>query len=209
MSPTPGGTIAGMSGGTRGEWEDWGPGTGTGDWELRPFWQAGRRWCYAGPNRKGDMDQGETGGRTKARTLTAAVAACALLLSSPAGATVPAPASPAPAAADCSAVAAERTALQGEHRSVRMAISDIAMGRNRPKRKASAGDVGRAAAGTVASLLLPFGLGIAANAAGAAASKSGKKKKKAAEPEVDVEAMIARQQAIEARLRELGAAGCP
>ena len=90
-----------------------------------------------------------------------------------------------------------------------MAISDIALGRNRPKRKASAGDVGRAAAGTVASLLLPFGLGIAANAAGAAASKSGKKKKKRqAEPEVDVGALVERQQTVEARLRELGGTGC-
>ncbi|HMJ93959.1 MAG TPA: hypothetical protein VK472_07655 [Allosphingosinicella sp.] len=155
----------------------------------------------------------------KAPRLTAGAAVCALLFAPPASAALPAAAPvAAPVAAregapDCAAVAAERTALEAEHRAVRLAISDIAMGRNRPRRKASAGDVGRAAAGTLASLLLPFGLGIAANAAGAAASKSGKKKKKGEarppEPEPDVQALIARQQDVEARLRELGASACP
>lgn len=124
----------------------------------------------------------------------------------PAAAPAPAPA----AAPDCAAVAAERSALEAEHRAVRLAISDVALGRNRPKRKASAGDVGRAAAGTLASLLLPFGLGIAANAAGAAASGSGKNKKaRPAAPEPDIQALIQRQQEVEARLREIGGTACP
>ena len=160
------------------------------------------------------MATGEASPGAKARRLTAGLAACALVFASPAFAAlpvaVPVTASPVPAAApDCAAVAAERAALEAEHRAVRMAISDVAMGRNRPKRKASAGDVGRAAAGTVASLLLPFGIGLAANAATAAASQSGKKKKKKApEPEVDVQVLIDRQQAVEAKLREIGSSGC-
>ncbi|HEY5722333.1 MAG TPA: hypothetical protein VIT45_08420 [Allosphingosinicella sp.] len=149
----------------------------------------------------------------KTRRLTAGVAACALLFASPAAAAVPLPTAPTVTAAapDCAAVAAERGALEAEHRAVRMAISDIALGRNRPKRKASASEVGRAAAGTLASLLLPFGLGIAANAAGAAASGSGKKKKdsRPPEPEPDVQALIQRQQEVEARLREIGKTDCP
>jgi hypothetical protein len=151
-------------------------------------------------------------GKAKARRLTAGLAGCALLLAPPVTAAVPV-AVPAPAtsvaAPDCAAVAAERTALEAEHRAVRTAISDIALGRNRPKRKASAGEVGRAAAGTLASLLLPFGIGLAANAAGAAASKSGKKKKAGPPaPEPDVQALIEHQQEVEARLRELRAIDC-
>ena len=156
----------------------------------------------------------------KRKRLIAGAAASALLVTSSAGATVPVPPTmsiaipPAvPPAPDCAAIAAERTALEAEGRAVRLAISDIALGRNRPKRKASAGEVGRAAAGTLASLLLPFGIGMAANAAGAAASKSGKKKKKgsarAPQPEPDVPALVDRQRAVEARLRELGKIPCP
>ena len=168
------------------------------DRRPRPFWQAGLPGCYAGRVRKDETRLRVIGG----------VAACALLAASPAFGALPV-AAPAPAAApDCAAVVAQRTALEAEHRAVRLAISDVALGRNRPKRKASAGDVGRAAAGTAASLLLPFGIGLAANAATAAASKSGKKKKRPPEPEVDVQAMIDRQQAVETRLRELGASGC-
>jgi hypothetical protein len=129
-------------------------------------------------------------------------AACA-----PAGAAPPVPAAAPAPVADC---AAERAALQAEHAAVRMAIADVALGRSRPRRKAGAGDVGRAAAGAAASLLLPFGIGLAVNAAGAAASKAGKKgkKKPPPPPEADVPALIERQHAIEARLAAIAGAGC-
>lgn len=93
---------------------------------------------------------------------------------------------------------------------MRTIIADIATGRwhkhNRKKRKLSGGDVAKAAGSTAASILLPFPFGLAANAA----SSAGKGKAKEGELapgviEPDVPALIARQQAVEARLAELGA----
>src|SRR4051812_23163026 len=80
----------------------------------------------------------------------------------PAGAQAPAaeaqaaPAEPA-TAIDCSAVQAERVRLQAALVQARRSISDIAFNRPQHRRKVGAGDVGRAAAGTAASVLLPFG----------------------------------------------------
>ncbi len=123
----------------------------------------------------------------------------------------PAPPTPGPPEAapapDCAAVAAERTELQTLHAQVKRAITDLAFGGPKRRPKVGAGDVGRAAAGTAASLLLPFGIGIALTAATGAATK-GKKRKRAPEPPVDVPALIDRQHAIEARLRELDASPC-
>ncbi|QAY77777.1 hypothetical protein [Sphingosinicella sp. BN140058] len=116
----------------------------------------------------------------------------------------------AQAPADCTAVAAERVALRAEHEAVQQDIADIATGhyRKRKQKKASGEEVARGAAGTAAGLLLPFPFGLAVGAAGAAAARS-KKEAAPAEPGPDVEAMIARQQALEARLAELQASNCP
>lgn len=120
-----------------------------------------------------------------------------------------APATQPVPATDCAAVAAERAELQAQHAQIKRAIVDLAFGGPKRRPHVGAGDVGRAAAGTAASLLLPFGIGLALNAATGAAAKAGRKKgKKAAEPEPDVPALIDRQQAIEARLRELDAMPC-
>jgi len=116
-----------------------------------------------------------------------------------------APAPPSVCLAEKQALAAERTAL-------RTVIADIATGRwhkqNKKKRKLSGGDAAKAAGGAAASVLLPFPLGLAMNAV----SSANKKKTKGEDDlaagviEPDVPALIARQQAVDARLAELG--GC-
>jgi hypothetical protein len=113
-------------------------------------------------------------------------------------------------APDCTAIAAERSQLRVEHASVKRDIADIATGRygKRKRKPVSSGAVAKGAAGTAASLLLPFPLGIAVGAAGAAATKK-KKDAAPADPGPDVDAMIARQQAIEARLSEISVHACP
>jgi hypothetical protein len=114
----------------------------------------------------------------------------------------PAPAPPAPAA-ECAGAAAERAELEAGRAAAKVAIADIATGRRRTKRKVGAGDVGRAVAGTAASVLLPFGIGALVSAGASAVGGKGKKTQTPVEPEADVPALIARQQAIEARLAEL------
>jgi len=109
-------------------------------------------------------------------------------------------------ASDCAVIAAEAAELRVQHAAVKTAITDIALGRTRRKPpKPSAGDVGRAAAGTAASILLPFGIGALL---GAGLGMTGKKKRGAAEPAPDVPAMIEAQAAIEERLAEIEAEGC-
>jgi hypothetical protein len=103
-----------------------------------------------------------------------------------------------------SACSAERAALAAERAAVERAISDIALG-GKARARVSGGDVARHAAGTAASILLPFGIGIAVNAAAAAAARAGKKGKKAEAPAPDAAALIARADAIDARLAEIGA----
>ncbi|TFI57954.1 hypothetical protein E2493_12210 [Sphingomonas parva] len=107
---------------------------------------------------------------------------------------------------DCAAVAAERAQIAAQLQVLRQEIADIALGKA-PRRKVrvSGGDAARGAAGAAAGLLLPFPLGLLAGA-GAAATKD--RKPKADPPGPDVPAMIERQQALEARLAELSAAGC-
>jgi len=117
---------------------------------------------------------------------------------------IPAEAAPAP---DCSAAAAERIDLEARRSEVKTNIANVAMGRPQKRRKVGAGDVGRAAAGTAASLLLPFGVGFLLNAATGAAARSGRKQGPA-EPQPDIAALIDQQQAIEARLREIAASPC-
>jgi hypothetical protein len=141
----------------------------------------------------------------------------ALVTSAPApaatAATTPAAAPVAPAP-DCTALAAERARLEAEHKTGAAAIADIAMGKKptQEKRKGpSAGQVGEVAAGTAASVLLPFPFGPLFNVGRAAARAAARKKQKQAQPPVpqpDVEAMVRRQNEIETRLAEIGAAGC-
>lgn len=152
---------------------------------------------------------------TRLRILCSSLAILSLMAeSAAAGAQLPGASAPAtaagadsvsPAAPDCAAVAAERTEFQGLHTQVKRTISDLAMGRPTKRRKVGAGDVGRAAAGTAASVLLPFGVGFLLSAATGAATR---KRRGPAEPQADVPALIDRQHAIEARLRELAAAPC-
>jgi len=134
--------------------------------------------------------------------------AAAALLAAPASAQEAAPvAAPAAAAPGC---AAERTRLEAEHVAVKGAIADIALGRDRHRQRprVSAGDVGRAAAGTAAAILLPFGIGALASAGIGASGRQGKGKARTPPPPApDVPALIERQQAIEARLAAL-AQGC-
>ncbi len=137
----------------------------------------------------------------------------ALVTSAPAAATTPAAAPVAPAQ-DCAALAAERTRLEAEHKAGAAAIADIAMGKKpeqTKRRGPSAGQVGEAAAGTAASVLLPFPFGPLFSVGRAAARAAARKKQKQAQPpapEPDVEAMVRRQNEIETRLSEIGAAGC-
>jgi hypothetical protein len=119
----------------------------------------------------------------------------------PANLLAPAPAAPGP----CAGAAAERAALQAERAQLDAAIGDVAIGR-RPKRKASGGEVAAGVAGAAASVLLPFGVGALAGAGARAAARSGRKRKPApAGP--DGAAMVARVQAIDARLAELKGCG--
>ena len=138
----------------------------------------------------------------------------ALLLAPPAATAEPAnllapePAETAapPAALPCEGAAAERAALEAERAAINARIGDIALGRHRPRRKVSGGEVAAGVAGTAASVLLPFGVGALIGAgAGAAARKS--RKRKPAPPEPDVPAMIDRLHAIDARLAGLKACG--
>ena len=154
-----------------------------------------------------------------AKTLSAAIAVALLIAAAPvplAMAHQAAPAAPAgdrqPASLACDApIQTERTSLEAERTAINRTISDIAMGGAKSRARIGGGDVARHAAGTAASVFLPFGLGIAVNAAAALASKAEGKRKKAggaAPPETDVPALIARVNAIEARLTQLKSA-CP
>lgn len=124
----------------------------------------------------------------------------------PAPAATPAPEPPAPAE-DCAAVTAERAQLEELRTQTKRAISNLAFNRPSKRRKVGAGDVGRAAAGTAASVLLPFGVGLLLNAATGAATRG--RRKGPTEPQPDVTELIDRQHAIEARQRELAASLCP
>ena len=92
-----------------------------------------------------------------------------------------------------------------ERAAINRAIGDIALGRNRKKRKPSGGEVAAGAAGAAASVLLPFGIGALLGAGAGAAAKAARKKKPAPPPP-DVPAMIERLRAVDARLAELD--GC-
>jgi hypothetical protein len=120
----------------------------------------------------------------------------AALLAAPADAGAPA------AAPGC---AAERSALQAERAALNAAIGDIALGKNRRKRKPSGGEVAAGVAGTAASVLLPFGVGALLGAGAGAAARSGRRKRPEPPPP-DVPAMIERLRAIDARLA--GLEGC-
>ena len=135
--------------------------------------------------------------------LSAATASSLLVAAAP----VPPAVEPQPAPLACDAAAqSERASLEAERTAINRTISDIALGSERRRTRIGGGDVARHAAGTAASVFLPFGLGIAVNAAAALASKAGGKRKKAQAlptPEPDVPALIGRVNAIEARLAEL------
>ena len=122
----------------------------------------------------------------------------ALLLAPPAGAA----AEPAP----CQGAAAERAQLQAERTALNARIGDIALGRHRPKRKLSGGEVAAGVAGTAASVLLPFGVGALLGAGAGAAARSGRKRKPAPPPP-DVPAMIERLRVLDSRLAGLNACG--
>lgn len=127
----------------------------------------------------------------------------AALLAAPAQAAAPAsPPAPAPAPPSCQA---ERAALQAERAELNRTLGDIALGKNRRKRKVSGGEVAAGVAGTAASVLLPFGVGALLSAGAGAAARSGRRKK-VAPPPPDVPAMIERMRIIDARLA--GLEGC-
>jgi hypothetical protein len=134
------------------------------------------------------------------------LASAALLAVPPADAADPAnllaPETAAPAIPSCDGAAAERTALQAERVLLNRTIGDIALGRHRPRRKVSGGEVAAGVAGTAASVLLPFGVGALLSAGAGAAARSGRKRKPAP-PAPDVPAMIERLHAIDARLGAL------
>lgn len=140
--------------------------------------------------------------------------ALALLCTPPAAAAAPATlAAPGAVAAEtatepCAAAAAEQAALRAERAQISGAIGDIALGKSRSKRKVSGGEVAAGVAGTAATVLLPFGIG-ALLGAGARAAAKGSRKKKPAPPQPDVPAMIARVNAIDARLALLAACAPP
>jgi hypothetical protein len=125
----------------------------------------------------------------------------ASLLAAPADAADPA--APASAPPPCQA---ERESLRAERAEVNRAIGDIALGKNRRKRKPSGGEVAAGVAGAAASVLLPFGVG-ALLGAGAGAAAKASRRKKPAPPTPDVPAMIERLRIIDARLAALGACG--
>lgn len=130
----------------------------------------------------------------------------ASLLAAPADAGTPANLfAPAPeAAAPCAGAAAERAALRAERAELDGRIGDIALGRNRKKRKVGGGEVAAGVAGTAASVLLPFGIGALLSAGARAAARSGRKKTPAPPPP-DVPAMIERLRAVDSRLAALAA----
>jgi hypothetical protein len=117
-----------------------------------------------------------------------------------------APEPAAAAASPCQGAAAEQAALEAERAALNARIGDIALGRSRPRRKVSGGEVAAGVAGTAASVLLPFGVGALLGAGASAAAKSGRRKR-AAPPPPDVPAMIERLHAIDARLAGLRACG--
>ena len=138
----------------------------------------------------------------RAWALSAGIAATLLIAAAPGGTAV----QPQPAPISCdSGIQAERASLEGERTALNRTISDIALGGGGRRTRIGGGDVARHAAGTAASVFLPFGLGIAVNAATAIASKAEGKRKKAdaAPPEPDVPALIARVNAVESRLTQL------
>jgi hypothetical protein len=129
----------------------------------------------------------------------------AALLAAPAEAAAPAsPPVAAPAAPP--SCQAERAALRAERAGLNATLGDIALGKNRRKRKVSGGEVAAGVAGTAASVLLPFGIGALIGAGAGAAARSGRKKRPAPPPP-DVPAMIERMRIIDARLGELKACG--
>ncbi|HEX2762693.1 MAG TPA: hypothetical protein VHM92_02445 [Allosphingosinicella sp.] len=106
----------------------------------------------------------------------------------------------------CETAPQESEALRQEKAELDRAFADIAMGRSAKRKKKDGGAAAaRAVAGTAASILLPFPLGVAVNAGATAAAKSGKKSRPAPRP--DVQAMLARSGDVDARLRIL--ATCP
>jgi hypothetical protein len=131
--------------------------------------------------------------------LAAALLAAPAGSAEPAGLPAPGPVSP------CAGAAAERAALQAERAALNRTIGDIALGKNRRKRKVSGGEVAVGVAGTAASVLLPFGVGALLSAGAGAAARSGRRRRPAPPPP-DVPAMIERLRAIDARLA--GPGGC-
>ena len=125
-----------------------------------------------------------------------ALAAAALLLARPADA-LPEP---------CAAAPGEQAALEAERTEIRRELADIALGKGPKKqRRVSGGDVGRAAAGVAAGVLLPFPLGAAVNA-GTRAIGGGKKAESTPPgPNGAAVALMDRQREVEARLAELTA----
>ena len=136
-----------------------------------------------------------------------ALAAAGVASAQPAAAPSAPPVAPGarahPALRGCTGAAEERAALQAERADLDRRIADVALGKG-PKRKVGGGDVARGVAGTAATILLPFGLGVAVNAGTTLATRAGKKKKAAAP---DGASLIARQEAIDSRLRALST--CP
>ena len=128
--------------------------------------------------------------------LIPALAAAALLLAQPAEA-VPEP---------CAAAPGEQAALEAARTEIRRELADIALGKGPKKqRRVSGGDVGRAAAGVAAGVLLPFPLGVAVNA-GTRAIGGGKKAEPTPPgPNGAAVALMDRQREVEARLAELTA----
>jgi hypothetical protein len=129
-----------------------------------------------------------------------------------ASATLAAPAGAQEAAGPCAPVRAEKAALESERAALRAAVTDIAFGK-RKKRKVGAGEVGGAALGTAATILLPFGIGAAVSAGVGAASRSAAKKKHAREaaaapPPPDPAVLVARQQAVDERLEAIADGPC-
>jgi hypothetical protein len=145
----------------------------------------------------------ERGYAAAMRRLPCALAAFAIL-AAPAGAEEAAPA--------CDSVRAEKAALEAERAALRQTVTDLAFGK-RKKRKPGAGEVGGAALGTAATILLPFGIGAAVSAGVGAAARSAAKKKRAREaaaapPPPDPAVLVARQQAVDARLEAIAAGPC-
>ncbi|HEY0413307.1 MAG TPA: hypothetical protein VGD66_09200 [Allosphingosinicella sp.] len=126
-------------------------------------------------------------------------AAAVLGLAAPAG---------AQEAPSCASAAAETARLEAERAALGQAVAEIALGGRRKRHKVTPGEVGGAVAGTAASLLLPFGIGAALSAGVGAAARAGKKKPPPAPAQADPAELVARQQAVDARLAELASAPC-